>query len=133
MMGEAAVAVDLLTPGVRAKDKLIDAERKVLASVAYNAVAEYLRLFPRCRNKGRSWIAMPSGERDAREWDFQCIYCRKSLNTLPMGRGSYTQRFVDTLNAHSELCGAMFLAGMTAARHPTKRHTRMAGDDPKSR
>jgi hypothetical protein len=127
MIGAAAYVVDLLTPGVQHPNKRTDEEDRIIRDVLHDAIKEYLRRFPTARNKGRTWHTQATYETsiDGRrkrviEWDYQCLCCRKSLNTLPPGGGSLPVAFVRSLEAHSDLCAAMFLAGMIPGKHPSQ-------------
>lgn len=108
----ASVVVDIL---IRVRDgdtdkKDLPAEQRAdVLHVVTNAIAEYLRRWPRSRADG-SHVSVVDDD----EIHFLCLFCRENLSTLGAKRGQEfpPPAFWAGIHKHCELCAAMFLAGM---------------------
>jgi hypothetical protein len=107
-----------------------DAICRILTEIA---MSEYLRRFPKTRKMNsdpwheESLLKEPgsrSYSHDAYtgERDYQCFFCRKSLNTIPRHRsiGSNTP-LIRKIRDHNEECGIRLLAGLMTPHKPLKR------------
>lgn len=96
-----------------------DAICRILVEIA---MAEYLRKFPKMRKMNNDpWIEMPFGESGECERDYQCMFCRKSLNTMPIYRQvSDKSEFIRKIRDHCEECGIRMLAGLMKPHKPLK-------------
>jgi hypothetical protein len=123
---EATVLVDILTVGRRAEVAHLEPRINQLVMVA---CAEYLRQFPKARKMNNDpWVEMPQyepyeggGLGDATgETDFQCFFCRKSLNTMSRHRIPNKSFRANLRTSHIDECALRFLIGMMTPNAPLK-------------
>lgn len=102
-----------------------DEEGRFVRGIASVAVSEYLRQFPRARSRHGTFVMTwqpheVGGLRRGGEWDYSCLFCRKSLNGLPPGGGTLPRAFVEDLQRHTHECAAAYLAGMMQPSPPPR-------------
>lgn len=85
--------------------------REIYDRVIPEAIAQYLRRFPKARNNGHTYAQMPRVVDGVREIDFLCLVCRTSINTVSGKGGTLPQAFWINLQKHTDLCAVRFLIG----------------------
>jgi len=119
---EAIVIADIFMEGRRSEIE------HLIQPLVVAAMGEYLRRIPKARKANKDpWVEVSIGETtvdSARgfhylsyERDYQCFFCRRSLNTLPAHRVP-NRKFLDGIRAHAEECGIRMLAGMIDPHPP---------------
>lgn len=109
LVGEASIVADAIALGRR-----LEIDEKLRDYMVINAMREYLRRFPKARKmNSEPWVEMPVDG----EIDFQCLFCRKSLNTLPMAK-TIRASFIRPIREHCEECAIRMLAGLMEPHEP---------------
>lgn len=113
---------DRTAPPYEQTTLLLDADA-ILTVLTELAMGEYLRRFPATRKMNNDpWHEDTVGAIGERETDYQCFFCRKSLNTMPIHRHpKHSSPFIQAIREHCEECGIRMLAGLMKPRPPFKR------------
>ena len=104
-----------------------ESESELVWRVVIGAVAEYLRRHPRARSDVRPYAFHRDDSDDdipapQRDWNVVCLFCRKDVNSI--GAGKRVPKggvFWTTIQKHTWLCAAMYLAGMISPIKSPKR------------
>ncbi|HZJ67672.1 MAG TPA: hypothetical protein VFD36_29415 [Kofleriaceae bacterium] len=122
---DASIAIDVLLQDLDAWQKAPLSQRntypvhadeigELLQRVDRAALAEYLRRFPNARAGD---VFVSAHNKETREWDVVCVFCRADLNTYASG-GSPPAAFWIPIRLHGQICGARMLAGELAPAGP---------------
>jgi hypothetical protein len=91
----------------------------MLTAIVKASKLAYLAQFPKARAKN-TYVMTYSRTDGFSEWDYSCLFCRASLNTLPPGGGTLPRAFVDKLHRHTHECAAAYLADMMTPSPPPR-------------
>lgn len=117
---EATVLLDRLlleADGTQVRATRSPELREIYDRVMPEAVAQYLRMFPKARSNGWTFVQMPHTVEGVHEVDLLCLFCRTSINTLGE-RAQLTGPIMAGVQRHSDLCGVRFLLGQLEPRGP---------------
>lgn len=120
LIEEATIFADIIEVGRRPELELGRPGR--IEEITQLAMAEYLRRFPKARKMNNDpFVLAPQIQdgRSTRETDIQCMFCRKSLNTIAshrvlMVKSPMMRKVLD----HTEHCGIRMLAGLMIPNAP---------------
>lgn len=129
VIDDATVFADILMVG---RDDELDATyRARIDEIVLLAMGEYLRRYPKMRKMNNDpWVEMPlrDGQRfqqsdhgiitHSGETDYQCMFCRKSINTLARYKIANKEFRKMLRDDHIDECAMRFLAGLMKPHAP---------------